>query len=314
MDSKSSEFYPFYDPQKAWGTLGYPAKIGIALGVGAFYVLLQYYTLPDKTVFFQQYCWILGAIISTSILALYIATDVFRSNLEIMNALDGNDKASSQVISDWLSDKSYLLAGLGFATLNMTVSHLLGVPADFHATPFSLVMIYVGVFLSGFTCGMGLLGIVGVITLHLKISPDLQHSLIASNPDGTGGIKSLGDSLWFFGLLVGAVGVLVTIYMFGVQWAYIFRGYVQVIFLCWVALPYVVAFSIVLIPGLAVRRQANSYKSHTTRQLREGKARLYTSSKNFDEKADDDIILEKKELTDRLNKIRDQIENLKKMR
>ena len=97
-----------------------------------------------------------------------------------MNELDGNNKVSAQVINDWLNDKTYLLAGLGFATLNMTVSHLLGIPADFHTTPFSLVMSYVGIFLSGFTCGMGLLGIVGIIVLYLKFSPNLQYSL---NPE-----------------------------------------------------------------------------------------------------------------------------------
>ena len=111
MNSKSSEFYPFYDPHGAWGTLGYPAKIGIALGFGAFYLLLQYYALPDKTVFIQQYCWILGAIISTAILALYIATDVFRGNLDIMNELDGNNKVSAQVINDYGLEPMFPMPG-----------------------------------------------------------------------------------------------------------------------------------------------------------------------------------------------------------
>ena len=81
MESKHTEFYPFYDSLYKEGTISYATKIGISLGFGTFYILLQYFSLPDKIVFFQQYCWILGVIISTSIMALYIATDVFRRSL-----------------------------------------------------------------------------------------------------------------------------------------------------------------------------------------------------------------------------------------
>ncbi|MCH7816043.1 MAG: hypothetical protein IIC60_05685 [Proteobacteria bacterium] len=314
MNLKNSDFYPFFDPYRDGNTLGYTSKLGIALGFGAFYMLLQYYALPDKTVFFKQYCWILGIIISTALMALYIATDLFRRSVAIMNELEGDKLVSSLIIKDWMNDKRYLMAGFGFATLTIGVSHLFGVPADLHATSFSLAMIYVGFFLSGFTCGLGLQGIVSIIVMYLKFAPNLQHSLDPNDPDGNGGIKKLGDALWFFGMLIGAVGILISIYMFGVQWANVYKDYVRIIFLMWLSLPYIIAISVVLIPGLAVRRQVDYYKSYATNQLKQEKARLYTSFKQFDQQEDDAIITQKKELNEKLIRIQKKMENLRKMR
>ncbi len=311
---KQPGFYPFYDPYRGSDTLNYPRKIGVAVGLGSFYVLAQYYSLPDKLAFFRQYCWILGIIISTSMMALYISTDVFRHSLKVMDEFEGDSDIRNQIVATWFSDKWYLLTGLGLGTVNVTVSHLLGIPADFHATVFSLVTIYFGVFLSGFTAGMGLHGIISIIVLYLRFAPNLRHSLNPNDPDGSGGIKKLGDALWFFGMLIGAVAVLVSIYMFGVQWAFVYKPYVQVIFLSWLAFPYIVAISVVLIPGLAVRRQVSYYKKDMASTLKQEEAKIYASYKRFDEKEDEIIITEKKELNKELDRIQDDLKKLKSMR
>ena len=86
-----------------------------------------------------------------------------------------------------------------------------------------------------------------MIVLYLKFAPSLQYTLDPSDPDGYGGIKKLGDSLWFFGGLIGVMGILVSIHMFGVSWTFMHKQYVQFIFLFWVSLPYILAVSIVLI-------------------------------------------------------------------
>ena len=307
-------FHSFYDPYRGSDTLNYPRKIGVSVGLGAFYLLLQYYSLPDKMAFFRQYCWVLGIIISTSMMALYIATDVLRRSLKIMDEFEGDSDIRNQMVNTWFSDKWYLLVGLGLATANVTVSHLLGIPADFHATVFSLVIIYFGVFLSGFAAGMGLHGIISIIVLYLRFAPNLRHSLNPNDPDGSGGIKKLGDALWFFGMLIGAVAILVSIYMFGVQWAFVYKPYVQVIFLSWLAFPYIIAISVVLIPGLAIRRQVGYYKTDMANQLKREKAKTYASYKRFDEKEDEVIITEKKELNEKLDRIQDDWKKLKSMR
>jgi len=312
--SQRSSFYPFYDPYRDRGSLGYGYKLGISLGFGIGYSLLQYYVLPNKMVFFSEKCWALGLIISTACFALYVATDMFRHNLNVMRTIEGNTAVSLQVVGEWMSDKWLLLAGFGFAAANTTVAYLLGVPTAFFESTSGLVMVYFGFFLGGFISGMGLLSIAAVIILYLRFAPSLQYTLDPGDPDGNGGIKKLGDSLWFFGSLIGAVGILVSIHMFGVSWTYMHKQYVQLIFLFWVSLPYILAISIVLIPGLAVRRQVSNYKSFRSDQLKQEKARLYSNYKQFESKEDKDIISEKKELGEKLEQIQDELEKLKQMR
>lgn len=312
--SQKSNFYPFYDPYSDSGGLGYGSKLGISLGFGVGYALLQYFSLPDKMVFFSENCWILALIISTSSFALYVATDVFRNNLNTMREIEGNYVGSLKVVDEWMSDKWLLLAGFSFGAANTTVGHLLGVPSFFFEATSSLMMVYFGFFLAGFTSGMGLLAIAAVIVLYLKFAPSLQHTLDPSDPDGNGGIKKLGDSLWFFGGLIGAVGVLVSIHMFGVSWTFMHKQYVQFVFLFWVSLPYILAVSIVLIPGLAVRRQVSYFKLYKSGQLKQEKVKLYSSYKQFDSKEDEEIISEKRELGEKLERIQNELEALKKMR
>ena len=309
-----SNFYPFYDPYSDGGGLGYGSKLVISLGFGACYAWLQYYSLPDKTVFFSENCWRLALIISTSFFALYVATDVFRNNLNMIREIEDKYAGSLKVVDEVMSDKWLLLAGFAFGTVNTTIGHVLGVPSVFFESTPSLVMIYFGFFLGGFTSGMGLLAIGAVIMLYLKFAPSLQYTLDPNNPDGNGGIKKLGDSLWFFGGLIGVIGFLISMYMFGVSWTYMHKPYVQFIFLFWVSLPYVLAVSIVLIPGLAVRRQVSYYKSYKSGQLKQEKVKLYSSYKQFKPREDEEIISEKKELGEKLERIQSELETLKKMR
>ncbi len=312
--SLKSDFYPFYDPYRNSGTLGYGFKLGISLGIGAFYALLQYTALSDKRVFFSENCWILGLIISTSCFSLYVATDVFRHNLQTMREIEGKRAQSLRVVDEWMNDKWLLLAGFGFAAANTTVGHLLGIPAAFFESSTALAMAYFGFFLAGFASGMGLLAITAVIVLYLKFAPSLQHALDPNDPDGNGGIKKLGDSLWLFGGLIGAVGILVSIHMFGVSWTFMDKQYVQFIFLFWVSLPFILAVSVVLIPGLAVRRQVAYYKLYKEIQLKKEKVKLYSDYKQFESKGDEEIISTKKELGGRLEQIQNDLEKLKMMR
>ena len=72
--------------------------------------------------FFSQYCWVLGAIISTSTMALYIATDVFRASLKTVNKFEGSDETSSYIVRHWLSDQHFALSGLFFASVNIAAA------------------------------------------------------------------------------------------------------------------------------------------------------------------------------------------------
>lgn len=314
MDSWKPEFYPFYDPYREGNMLPMIAKVGIALGFGLGYMLLQFAVMPDKSAYFQQSLWILGAIISTSIMAIYAATMAFRKVLITISAIEGDQRTCQSITRNWLSDTRLLLAGAGFATLNTLVGHLLGVPVEFHDSVLTLAMMYVGFFMSGFFAGMGLQSIIAVLVMHLRFAPNLQHGLDPENPDGSGGIGTIGDALWFFALLIGSVGALVSVYLVSVRWSYMYRDYVQLIYMFWISLPYVLAVSIVLIPGLAVRKQVSSYKDYRTQQLKQEQARLYSSYKKFSEAEDDEIITSKKELEERMENIQTQMQKLREMR
>jgi len=310
----TTSFHPFFDPLIEGQQLSWGKKIGIALVLGAAYLLLQYYSLPDKMDFFTHYCWILGTIISTAMLALYISAEIFRRTLITIYQLESGASTCDTIVHDWLSNRCYLIAGFLFATANTTVGHVLGIPVDFYETPISLGSIYIGWFAAGFAAGMGILGIIAIILLYLRFAPNLQHTLDPLSPDGTGGIKKLGDTLWFFGALTGLIGVLVSIYMFNVQWTNMQTDIVQFVFLFWTSLPYMFAVSIVLIPGLAVRRHVSYFKRYKVRQLKREKAQLYSAYKKFDAMDDDALIIEKKELKERLIRIQDELDRLKLMR
>lgn len=290
------------------------AKVSIALSIGLFYLLAQFLVLPDRMVFFEQSLWVLGAIMSTAIMALYAATMAFRKSLATIDKIEGQSEICQDIVQNWMSDNHFLLAGAGFGTLNTLVGHLLGVPTEIHESVLSLTFMYVGFFVSGFLAGMGLLSIASVISMHLRFAPRLQHALDPEDPDGSGGIGTLGDSLWFFALLIGLVGVLVSIFLINVQWTFMHKTYVQVLYLLWLALPYILAVSVVLIPGLAVRRQVGHYKDHRERQLKEEQSKLFSSYKQFDVAADDDIIASKKEINEKMDHIEKQMNKLREMR
>ena len=290
------------------------AKVGIALSFGLSYIFLQFAVMPDKAEYFQQSLWILGAIISTSIMAIYAATMAFRKILLTIGRLEGTQRICEDTIATWLTDSKLLMAGVAFGTLNTLMGHLLGVPLTFQDSVPTFVVMYIGFFMSGFFAGMGLQAIFAVLALHLKFAPNLQHSLDPDNPDGSGGIGTIGDSLWFFALLIGAVGVLVSIYLVNVRWSFMYKEYVQLIYMFWISFPYVMAVSIVLIPGLAVRKQVSGFKDFRAQQLKQEQAKLYSSYKEFADGDDDEIISSKKELEERMENIENQMQKLRDMR
>lgn len=311
---KPAGFYPFFDPYRKGEMLSWGQKVAISVAIGATYLLIQYFALPEKMVFFQHLCWILGTIISTSIMALYVSAEIFRNSIRALKQFDLGQDLGQQTVDTWLCDRWYVLAGLLYGALTMIVGHSLGVPAEFYVQTSALIAIYAGFFAAGFTTGMGLLSILAIISLYLRVAPSLQHALNPRSPDGTGGIKILGDSLWFFGLLIALVGFLISIYMFGVRWSNLHLPIVQYVFLVWVSLPYILAVSVVLIPSLAVRRQVSYFKYYKAQQLKREKAKLYARFKKFHAMEDEAIIAEKAQLKQRMDSIQEELDQLEEMR
>ncbi len=309
-----SEFSPFYDPRDKGTPLTVGGKVFISLAVGSFYIFIQYLVMPDKSAFFSQYCWVLGVIISTCLMALYVSTDVFRSNLETIDALQGNSKLSGHIVQFWLNNSRFLVAGLSVATANTLVAHLLGIPGELHASPLALLVMYLGYFGSGFTAGMGLLAIFSVIVLYLKLAPELERSLDSETLDIASSLKQLSNSLWFFAILASMVGVLVSLYLFAVDWQLMHTPLAKSLFLFWISLPYLVAVSIVLIPSLVVGRQVSYFKTYRIDQLKQEKAKLHLWLKRFEVSDDESIIKRHREITEKLESLNTKIRKLEKLR
>lgn len=307
-------FYPFFDPYLNGKLLSWPQKIAVSVAYGGAYSALQYWNLNDKAVFFDQACWILSVIMSTSLLALYMATAVFRNNLSVVHAHEHSSGATQYILSKVMVARNYLLSGIVLGLLTSLVSGVLGIPAALGDAKLVVVSYYLGGFITGFTAGMGLWGIFSVIALYLQLAPNLQYTLDPEDPDGLGGIKALGDSLWIFASLIVVVGLLVALYMFSVDWNNLTAGLGRMLFLLWLALPFVLAVSIVLIPGLAVGRQVDEFKQRRQEELKRERASVYSSYKEFEPAGDEEIIASKKALQDRLNRIQKQMDLLQLMR
>ncbi len=312
--SDTATFSPFYDPKKGEAGLSVVGKVAVSLSLGGIYVLAQYFAITDKAVFFNQYCWILGVIISTCLMSLYVSTDIFRSNIEAIDALHGNDQLTRHTINVWLSNHRFLLAGCFWGTCNTLVAHLLGVPGELHATPLSLLIMYLGFFFAGFTAGMGMLAIIAVIRLYVRLAPRLIHSLDSDRLDADASLKQLGDAIWFFATLIALIGVLVSLYMFAVDWQLMQFTSAKIIFLFWISQPYLVAVSIVLIPGLIVRRQISQFKTYRLDQLKKEKTRLYVSLKKFEASDDESIIQRQRDITEKINTLNTKMDKVKKLR
>ncbi|MEQ8408864.1 MAG: hypothetical protein RKH07_11365 [Gammaproteobacteria bacterium] len=310
----TTPFHPFFDPLRDGESLSLQARIAISVAIGLLYGITLYGAMEDKVAYIDQGCWVLSAVITTCVFSLYLATDIFRHSLTAMNALVGNNRLSNSVIQFWLSDRAFVIAGVVFALVNASVAHLLGVPTESHNTAFAYFVLNLGFIITGFAAGMGLWAICAVIVLYLKFATTLQHTLNPNNPDGLGGIKVLSDALWYFAMLTAAVGLMVATYMFSADWTNLALGYVRDVFVFWISLPFIMAISIVLIPGLAVRRQVDLYKSFWESQLLQERAQLYSMFKKFKPDEDDEIITAKKELNDRMQLVQAQLKKLRGMR
>lgn len=308
------QYNPFFDPIRNGKLLSWPVRIGIAVGLGVIYSLMQLLSLQDKAVYLAQNCWVLSIIITTSLAALYVATFVFRQSLQVLVNFEAGTGITEQVISSVLTDRAFMICALAFATATTGVTHVLGVPADLHASSMALIVSYLGFFMAGFCSGLGLWAIVGVINLYLRFAPNLQYSLDPKNPDGNGGIKLLGESLWFFALLIAVVGLLIAGYMFSVDWTNLQSSFARALFLVWLALPFTCAISVVMIPGMAVRRQVDQFKERRLVELKRERASVHAAFKEFDPEGDDEIISGKRELNDRLREIQLEMDGLENMR
>lgn len=307
-------FQPFFDPLRGGRVLTAWQKGLISLAPGLSFALLHYATLSDRSLFFEQYGWLLALLISVSACALYAAVAILRQSLLTIRRLSDGESMTERLRSEWLGDGYLLLSGILIAIANVALVNLFGAPPALLAGPLAAAVLYAGYALVGFVAGVALWVTLAIIVLYLRFAVSLRHTLNPEDETELGDFARLAEGLWRFALLVASVGVLISIYLLNVDWTSLHRELSQTLFLIWLALPYLLAITVVMVPGMALRRQLGEIKAFRAEQLRLEKAQLLASYKRFEDAADDEIISRKREIKARLNQTQRQIDKLSQLR
>lgn len=308
MENCAVKFYPFYEKLGPNRVMGLPAKIIIALALGGFYLIALLASLEDHNAFYTNRSWALGAIISFSLLALYAATATFRNLLPLVCQVEKNVFNCQATVDRWLSNINFIVFALMFAILNTVVGYIFGIPVAFAQNPVSEFLLYTGFFLTGLTCGMAVGGIVGVAMFFDGFSANLKEALDYHEFDGRGGTQVFGNALILFCIVTLFVGVLISVYLTGVEWAKLGTEddrWVRFIIYFWIAFPYALASAVLLIPWLAVSTQVSAYKQEQAFRLKKEIAETKKEIRKSDGSNSDTerLIKELTELQDDLLKV-----------
>jgi hypothetical protein len=248
-----ADFEPFYDRIAGYGPAPFLIKIALSVLLGA----------P----FFFGASKLLGVLISSAMLALYFATETFRGTLPYM-ALKLDPHANDALlerIRQVLSDRLFMVGAIGFGILNFCVGLLLGAPGS----GWTLALTYAGYLVAGFSCGMPVVGICGVVRTIDRFA-ELKPKLDYTEPDRCGGTAVFGSALVRFGSVTMIVGVMISWYILRTPWEHD-NGIADLLKWFWVAWPFLLSLIVVLAPS---GRIADLLKQLAIRETRELESRL----------------------------------------
>ncbi len=294
-ESEEHSFRPFYEWIPDRFSIPLIFKLLLSMLLGFLFFGPHYRIVGEKVL--TDWSWLLCLIIVTAMISLYYATHTFRTMLPQMNMLlqteeSGNvDRLYMRKVERYLSDKWLFWFGILFAVLNCGVGWFLGVPND---VPGALVTTYVGFFIAGFVCGMAFGGIIGVI-ITLAEFFDGQPAVEYTNPDECGGFLFFGEALIKFSGVTLIVGVLVSLYIVAVRWAW--EGGTAVwpptLMWMWTSMPFLASLTILLAPASRANKALINHKIRTEAELvlaidkARGELEKATTAKEKEEVRDD---------------------------
>ena len=260
-------FQPFYD-RLAARLPGYGVgKLLISLAPGIGFLALHFGVVREKAL--TDWSWLLALIISTAMLTLFYATHTFRTTLgEIKSRTDEIAfstllQRANEVISDW----RFALSGAFFGLLNCLFGLVFGL--SHYGISTGRITILVGYFLAGFFCGMAAYGIYGVSIIMNKVSGPIEKSLDFTAPDRCGGTGFIGDALVVFSSVTLVVGVMISVYILSAPWSPDEVWWVLVLKGFWIAFPYLLSVTALVIPALGVHDALVEHKRRLEARLRE---------------------------------------------
>ncbi len=260
-------FQPFYD---RWAARlpGYGVgKLLSSVAPGIGFLALHLWYVGEQAL--DDWSWLLGLIISTAMLSLFYATHTFRTTLREIKLRTTEIgfstflQRANKVISDW----RLALSGVFFGLLNCLFGRAFGLP-DYGIST-GHITILIGYFLAGFFCGMAAYGICGVSIIMNKLSDPIENSLDFTAPDRCGGTGFLGEAFVVFSSVTLVVGVMISVYILSAPWSDGEVWWVLILKGSWIAFPYLLSLTALVIPAIGVHDVLVEYKRRLEARLRE---------------------------------------------
>lgn len=259
MGSNMSDlkFLPFYERP----TMRFPGslvgEVLISALLGLAFLAAHSVSIGNKV--FEDWNWLLGALISAAMLCLYYATHTLRSLLPEMDVRSGagDSEAYMAALRRILSNRNFVLAGIFFGLLNCGFGYGFGLP---YSEGPAVVTILSGYFLAGFVCGMAALGIYGVSVSISAFSRKAKRFFDFTSPDGCGGTLFLGEALVVFSSVTLIVGVMISVYILKAHWTGDNTWWVVSLKYFWMVFPYVMSLVVLIAPAVPINNELRAYK------------------------------------------------------
>jgi hypothetical protein len=271
-------FTPLYEggPKLRLGLIG---KLTVAVALGLIF-LVAHATAVNGQVR-DDWSWLLAAIITTAMLALYYATDTLRGVLPLMSLRlrandlerttigDDRDRAFMDPLRRWLSSGKIVLIGGAVGLVNAGVGFAFGIPSPWSCAFYTTLF---GFFLAGFVCGMATLGILGVTIVIAHFATHAEKSFDYTAPDHCGGVQFIGEALVAFSSVTLIVGVMISVYIHAFPWTHKGPSVVLLQWL-WIILPYALSLIVLVWPAVPLNDALRRYKlREEEKQLKESAA------------------------------------------
>ncbi len=288
MDS----LYPFYDKlaERLYipfiGKSAFIWKLALSTLLGLCFLGLRYISVMHSgnvaQYLFGDWSWFLALLITAVMLSLYYATHVFRNMISEVLRLIPEDVTEKDILAPILNvmtNRGFIIYGIIFGVVNCCLGwFVFGLP-DYKGVAcgcgfpdnilFADSALIFGFFLAGFVNGLAFFGILIVLKSMKSFSNKIDSSIDFTFPDRCGGTAFLGTALTVFSSVTLIAGVMISVYILNIPWKRQDNNLVIVLESMWIALPYMMALVILMIPALGINKILRSYKIRIEGELQE---------------------------------------------
>lgn len=295
--------YPFYDKlaERIYipfiGKSAFISKLALTTLLGLSFLGLRYMSVIHSGnvahYLFGDWSWFLALLITTVMLSLYYATHVYR--IMISEALRRipkgvTEKDILEPISDYLTDRGFVISGVVFGVFTCFLGFFFGLP-DYKGFAcgccglpdniwFANFTLYFGFFLAGFVNGLAVFGILVVLKSFKIFSDKIDSSIDFTFPDRCGGTAFLGTGLMVYSSVTLIAGVMISVYTLNIPWKNQGKDWIIMAESLWIALPYVMALVVLMIPALGINKILRSYKIRREGELQKNLVTLQNEIEN----------------------------------